>query len=84
MTTADLKALPKPAYPAGYFGGVAEGAYTAEQLRAYAAAAVAQERERCARVCEDKERRKWEIILGGGRLEGFGPLDCAAAIREGM
>ena len=36
----------------------------------------------CANLCYDKERRKWEILTGGGRLEGFGPLDCAAAIRE--
>lgn len=40
------------------------------------------ERERCAAVCDDKERRKWHILTEGGALEGFGPLDCAAAIRQ--
>ena len=46
--------LPKPAetnvtYDRRYIGSV----YTAEQMRKYAAKAVAAEREACAKVCED-------------------------------
>jgi hypothetical protein len=46
--------LPKPAetnvtYERRYIGSV----YTAEQMRKYAAKAVAAEREACAKVCED-------------------------------
>jgi hypothetical protein len=56
--------------------------FSAEQMRAYALAAVLEEREACAKVCDDKERRKWEIFAHGGQVEGIGPLDCAAAIRS--
>lgn len=54
--------------------------------RAFLAAAEpairADERERCAAVCDDKERRKWHILTEGGAMEGFGLLDCAHAIRQ--
>ena len=50
--------------------------YTADQLRAYAAAAVLAEREACARVCE--ARAEEEV---GMAYEGIA-LDCAAAIRS--
>jgi hypothetical protein len=46
----------------------------AEQMRAYAAAALAQEREACARVCED-DVRTWSHPGSITREE------CAAAIR---
>jgi len=84
MTTADLKALPLPepvAYPSSEHDSQAQ--YTAEQMRAYAAAAVAQERERCARVCEAL-RDQWRPEYGpydSGRLTGL--ENAAAAIREG-
>jgi hypothetical protein len=38
--------------------------------------------EEAAKCCEDKERRKWEILTVGRPMEGIGPLDCAHAIRE--
>lgn len=50
-------------------------------LERFAALVRAQALEDAARVCDDKERRKWEILTGGGKLTGFGPLDCAFAIR---
>jgi hypothetical protein len=40
------------------------------------------EREACARVAEDAERCKWDTIRTGGKLEGFGAADIAAAIRK--
>jgi hypothetical protein len=43
---------------------------------------VAAEREACAQVAEDAERRKWDTIRTGGKLEGFGAADIAAAIRK--
>ena len=46
-----------------------------------AALVAAAERERCAKVCDDKERKKWEILTKGGTLSGFGPRDCSEAIR---
>jgi len=57
-----------------------EYAYTANQMRAYAAAAVAAEREACAKVCEGR-------IGGATQLNdwwyGFrgAVKQCAAAIR---
>lgn len=41
-------------------------------------------RRRDAEVCLNRERRKWEILTGhaDGKCEGFGPLDCAAAITK--
>ena len=38
--------------------------------------------ELAARECENKERRKWEILQNSGQIEGIGPLDCAEAIRK--
>jgi hypothetical protein len=63
--------LPKPAetnvtHDRRHIGSV----YTAEQMRKYAAKAVAAEREACAKVCEEQEE-----------LRGHTPFDCAAAIR---
>jgi hypothetical protein len=53
-----LPPLPEPQMvtDGGYFlafGNLREGAFSADQLRAYAAQAVAQERERCAKIAED-------------------------------
>ena len=63
--TDDLPPLPEPAYEAYY--------YTADQMRAYgdarAAAAVARERERCAKACDEH-----------ASIEGIAQK-CAAAIR---
>lgn len=47
--------------------------------------AAAAEREACAKVCDDLERKKWEtvsdIVTNGGRLAFAGPVHCAQAIR---
>ena len=47
--------------------------------------AIADEREACAKVCDDFERAKWEsvknISQNGGRLAFAGPMHCAVAIR---
>lgn len=52
-----------------------------EQIERFAALVRAAALEEAAKVCDGKERRKWEIMFHGGSLEGIGPLDCAAAIR---
>lgn len=46
--------------------------------------AVAAERERCAKVCEDIERKKWEVVRNGGHLAGVSAADCSLAIRAGV
>jgi hypothetical protein len=53
-----------------------------EQLEHFAARAAAAEREACAQVCDDLERKKWETITTGGELTGVSARDCAAAIRR--
>ena len=50
-------------------------------LERFAALVAAHEREACAKVCDEIERHKWEILTQGGKLEGLSPRDCAAAIR---
>jgi hypothetical protein len=44
-------------------------------------AGTAAEREACAQACDKVERRKWEVVLHGGAMQGIGARDCAAAIR---
>lgn len=48
----ELPPLPDPTFDF-YFNSDGKAGYTAEAMRAYAAAAVAQERERCAKLCEE-------------------------------
>ena len=47
--------------------------------------AIADEREACAKVCDDFERAKWESVKNisenGGRLAFAGPMHCATTIR---
>ena len=55
-------------------------------LARFAALVAAAEREACARVCDGKEREKWEqmakVLTGGlGEIHPIGPKECAAAIR---
>jgi hypothetical protein len=56
-----------------------------ERLESLFALVRADEREACAKVCDDFERAKWEsvknITENGGRLAFAGPMHCAAAIR---
>ena len=42
---------------------------------------VEAEREACAKLCEDIERRKWEMLVNGGKVDKVGAKDCAEAIR---
>lgn len=79
--------LPKPAetnvtHDRRHIGSV----YTAEQMRKYAAKAVAKEREACANVCDDAFKRFQELWK---RFEydtdmgaEMGAAQCAKAIRE--
>ena len=60
--------------------------YTADQMRSYASAEVAKERERCAKICESIENSYWKDYKAGrysthteGMSDGAG--ECAAAIR---
>lgn len=46
---------PLPPYKHSYDNGRLVPLFTAYQMRAYAASAVAQERERCAKLCDDSE-----------------------------
>ncbi len=43
-------------------------------------AAVA-EREACAKECDKIEKRKWDMVMNGGAMQGIGARDCAIAIR---
>ena len=52
-----------------------------EQLEHFAALVAAAERNQCAKVCDDLERKKWETITTGGELTGVSARDCGAAIR---
>jgi hypothetical protein len=52
-----------------------------DSLELFAALVAAAEREECALDCEKIERRKWETMMHGGTMQGFGAIDCAAAIR---
>jgi hypothetical protein len=55
------------------------GAYTREQMRAYALQAVAAERERCAKLCEEVSR---EHFADGMTWECNGAAACASRIRR--
>jgi hypothetical protein len=52
-----------------------------EQLEHFSVRVAVAEREQCAKVCDDLERKKWETITTGGELTGVSARDCAAAIR---
>lgn len=54
-------------------------AYTADQMRAYAAAEVARERERCAKLCEDMQEGKVATLYDWTKQVG---TVLAAAIRS--
>jgi hypothetical protein len=52
-----------------------------EQLEHFSVRVAVAERNQCAKVCDDLERKKWETITTGGELTGVSARDCAAAIR---
>lgn len=69
--TMKLPRLPNPAVARGHYQHMYLGSlYTADQVKAYAQKCIAQEREDCAKVCE--EWGAWNQVA----------QDCAAAIRE--
>jgi hypothetical protein len=57
-----------------YEDGDLEGGCSTEQLKAFEALVRADEREACARVCDELH---WTWHMG----DNSGPKDCAAAIR---
>ena len=58
MDREKLLQNPLPRY--GFSNSLAGALFTANQMRAYAQQAVAAERERCARVCDDEARMRTE------------------------
>ncbi len=60
-----LPKLPNP-------GSVLEAKYTKDQMRQYAAKAMAEEREACAKVCDERDDDYGSFSAG----------ECAAAIRS--
>ena len=73
---SDLPELP-PLPETSFLGDDASYGYDANDMRAYALAAVAMEREACAKVCEVLESQ----FGGGGPLPSFVLVDAAAIIR---
>ena len=57
------------------------GVPMAEALKMLARTVETKTIERCAEVCDSLERKKWETVRDGGKLDGFSAKDCAAAIR---
>jgi hypothetical protein len=53
-----------------------------EELERFAALVAAAEREACAGLCDEIEKKKWETVMHGGEMQGISARDCAAAIRE--
>ena len=54
---------------------------TNDELGRFADLIVAAEREACAKVCDALERQKFETLVTGGKMTGFGARDCAVVIR---
>jgi hypothetical protein len=51
------------------------------RLERFANLVVKHEREECAKVCDEIEKKKWETVMHGGEMQGISARDCAAAIR---
>jgi hypothetical protein len=84
LTADSLPELPEPWHHNGFMK------YTADQMRAYAALAVQEERERCAEICATYAHKKWDAYKRGAgpdrgnphtEGESDGADNCAAAIR---
>lgn len=69
----ELPPLPEPPCTVPFCQGNNMG-YTADQMRAYAEAAVKAEREACAKLCEAR-------YMGDNNREDMEARACAAAIR---
>jgi hypothetical protein len=72
-------------FTADYFAVNKQRVYTADQMRAYATAAVLQERERCAKICEARaaEHEENGEDEGDDRFLVYAKHErrCAAVIR---
>jgi IS5 family transposase len=75
MTDEELDKIIFDTIPAPLEAGI-------DEMRSLVMAGMRVEREACVQVAEDAERRKWDTIRTGGKLEGFGAADIAAAIRK--
>lgn len=51
------------------------------ELERFAALVAAHEREACAAICDNAEKRKWTTFVEGGVCTGISAADCARAIR---
>jgi hypothetical protein len=78
MTRDDIIRMAREVWFAGevYIGP------STEPLERFAALVAKHEREACANVCDEIEKRKWQAVMHGGEMQGIGARDCAAAIRE--
>lgn len=55
--------------------------FSLEELERFAALVAAHEREACAVLCDNAEKRKWTTFVEGGTCTGISAADCARAIR---
>lgn len=84
---SDLPPLPVGAVYTRALGtvGASMYTYTADQMREYALAAIAAEREACAKVCEeieDSADAMWEMLTDPTEQgRSIGAQHCAQAIR---
>lgn len=100
MTDVKLPPLPKGKYQwwDDYYTGISLseepedryhqlGLYDEDQVREYARLAVLQERERCAKICDDIEDKAYALwkITADPTEQGreLGACHCADAIRKG-
>jgi hypothetical protein len=96
LTADSLPELPEPIIHRDIIGDAIGGyldpdaQFTADQMRAFAALAVQEERERCAEICATYARKKWDAYKRGAgpdrgnphtEGESDGADNCAAAIR---
>jgi hypothetical protein len=51
------------------------------KLERFTALVIEAEREACANVCDEIEKKKWLTVTHGGEMHGISARDCAAAIR---
>jgi hypothetical protein len=56
--------------------------WTLRLLERFANLVAEAEREACAGLCDEIEKKKWETVMHGGEMQGISARDCAAAIRD--
>lgn len=93
MNTDQLPPLPEADVRTDcHIDGFGEPAFTADQMRSYAARAVAAERERCAKVCDGIAKdyaavsRRFKGESPAAYLDGRSDCanECAKVIRKGI